>query len=107
MGRALVEQLGSNKSAVNGQSMIRGEKRILYHGDTVSLLFNSDHTYRLDFVSPPNYDVGSNKRPTTSPDQHTLPKKPRTDLVEKWETRDDGALLVYCSSNLVHRNKVN
>jgi len=106
VGRVLVEQLGSNKSAVNEESMIKGEKRLLCHGDTVSLLYNSNHTYRLDFVSFPNYGVESNKRPTTSADQYILPKKPRTNLIEKWETVDD-TLLVYNSSNLVHKNKVN
>lgn len=106
MGRVLVEQLGSNKSAVKGESMIKGEKRLLYHGDNVSLLFNSNYTYRLDFVSPPNYGVKSNKRPTISLDQDISYKKYRSDSSTKWETRD-GTLLVYNSSNIVHKNKVN
>lgn len=106
MGRVLVEQLGSNKSAVNGESMIKGEKRLLYHGDNVSLLFNSNHTYRLDFVSPPNYGIKSNKRTTTSLDQDISYKKYRSDSSAKWETRD-GTLLVYNSSNIVPKNKVN
>jgi len=105
MGRVLVEQLGCNMSAVNEESMIKGEKRLLCHGDTVSLLFNSEYTYRLDFVSPPNYGVESGKRPITLSDQHILSKKPRTGLSEKWETRD-GTLLVYNSLNLVHKNKI-
>lgn len=106
MNRVLVEQLGSNKSAVKGESMIKGEKRLLYHGDTVSLLFNSNHIYRLDFVSPPNYGIESNKRPTTSSDQDISYKKHRSDSTSNWETRD-GTLLVYNSSNIVHKNKVN
>lgn len=106
MGRVLVEQLGSNKSAVKGESMIKGEKRLIYHGDNVSLLFNSKHTYRLDFVSSPNYGIKSNKRPTVSVDQDISYKKHRSGSPGKWEVRD-GTLLVYNSSNIVHKNKVN
>lgn len=106
MSRVFVEQLGYNKSAVNEESMIKGEKRFLYHGDTVSLLFHSEHTYRLDFVSPLSYGVESRKRPITLSDQHIVSKKPCMGLTENWETRD-GTLLVYNSSNLVHKNKVN
>lgn len=86
--------------------MIRGEKRLLYHGDKVSLLFNSDYTFCLNFELTPSYGVESNKRSTNSLDLDISPKKPRSDLTAKWETRD-GTLLVYNSSNLVHRNKVN
>lgn len=86
--------------------MIKGEKRLLYHGDKVSLLFNSDYTFYLNFEFTPSYGVESNKRSTNSLDQDISPKKPRSDVTAKWETRD-GTLLVYNSSNLVHRNKVN
>jgi len=104
--RVLVEQLGSNRSAVNNESMIKGEKRLLNHGDKVSLLFNSNFTYHLDFVTPPTYGVDSNKRTTNSLDKEISPKKPRSDSTPKWETRD-GTLLVYNSSNIVHKDKVN
>jgi len=104
--RVLVEQLGSNRSAVNNESMIKGEKRLLNHGDKVSLLFNSSFTYHLDFVTPPTYGVDSNKRTTNCLDREISPKKPRSDSTTKWETRD-GTLLVYNSSNIVHKDKVN
>lgn len=107
--RVLVEQLGSNHSAVNNESMIRGEKRLLYHGDKVSLLFTSNYVFNLNFV--PNavfnsYGLESNKRLTHCSDQYIVPKKCRSDIAAKWETKD-GTLLVYNSSNLVHKNKVN
>jgi hypothetical protein len=106
--RVLVEQLGSNQSAVNNESMIKGEKRLLYHGDKVSLLFNSNYIFNLNFV--PNamfksYGLESNKRLTNSPDQYIVAKKFRSNIAAKWETKD-GTLLVYNSSNLVHKNKV-
>jgi len=105
--RVVVEQLGSNKSAVNDESMIKGEKRLLCNGDKVSLLFNSNYTFRLKFESPPSYGVESHKRPTNCSDQDNSPKKPRPDpIIAKWETRD-GTLLVYNCSNLAHSNKVN
>lgn len=102
----MVEQVGSNKSAINGESMIKGEKRLMYHGDKVSLLFNRDYSYCLNFESSPSYGVESNKRSTNALEQDISPKKPRSDLTAQWETRD-GTLLVYNSSNLVHKNKVN
>lgn len=107
MGRVLVEQIGNNKSAVNNESMIKGEKRLLYHGDKVSLLFKSDYTFRLDFITSPSYGVAvaSNKRPTGQSIEDILPKKPRPEHKEKWQTRD-GTLLVYNSSNLNHKDKV-
>ncbi|XP_022180133.1 uncharacterized protein F21D5.5-like [Myzus persicae] len=122
--RVLVEQLGSNKSAVNDESMIKGEKRLLIHGDKVALLFNSNYTYHLDFVTPPTYGVDSNKRTTNCLDKEISSKKPRSDSISKWETRDeilpkkprsdstskwetrDGTLLVYTSSNIVHKDKI-
>lgn len=103
MSRVFIEQLGSNKSAVNDESMIKGEKRLLYHGDKVSLLFNSNYTYRLNFLSPPGSET--NKRLTNYSNQDISPKKPRLNLTTKWETRD-GSLLIYNSSNLVHKKKV-
>lgn len=107
MGRVLVEQIGSNKSAVNDDSMIKGEKRLLYHGDKVSLLFKSNYTFRLDFITSPSYGVAtaSNKRPTGQSNEDTSPKKSRPEDKEKWQTWD-GTLLVYNSLNLNHNDKV-
>jgi len=86
--RVLVEQLGNNRSAVNNQSMIKGEKRLLNHGDKVSLLFNSNHSYHLNFVTPPTYGVDSNKRTTHFLGKEISPKKPRSDCTSKCETTD-------------------
>lgn len=105
MGRVLVEQMGINKSAINKESMIQGEKRLLYHGDKVSLLYDSDYTFRLNFVTPPSYGVISKKRPTNCLDDNILTKKSRLNL-SKWEIHD-GTLLIYNSYDLVHKNKVN
>jgi len=105
-GQVVVEQLGHNKSAVNGESIIKGEKRLLYNGDKVSLLFNSNYRFLLNFESPPNYGIESHKRPTNYSDKDNSPKKPRPDpITAKWETRDE-TLLVYNSPNLIHKNKV-
>lgn len=103
--RVVVEQIGSNRSAVNNESMIKGEKRLLYHGDQVSLLFNSNFTYHLDFITPPTYGVDSNKRTTNCLEKEISPKKPRSDSTSKWETRD-GTLLVYNSLNVCHKDKI-
>lgn len=86
--RVLVEQLGSNKSAINNESMIKGEKRLLIHGDKVALLFNSNYTYHLDFFTPPTYGVDSNKRATNCLYKEISPKKPRSDSTSQLETRD-------------------
>lgn len=106
MGHVLVEQLGNNKSAVNNESMIKGEKRILYHGDKVSLLFNSNYIYRLSFITTPSYGIAPNKRPTECLNQDILRKKLRSNHDAKWE-RWDNSLLVYNSKELVHKEKVN
>lgn len=107
MGRVLVEQVGSNKSAINEESMIKGEKRVLHHGDKVSLLYNSNYTFRLDFVPPHSYGLeSSKKRSASSFDQDVSPKKPRSATPSSWETKD-GTLLVFNSSNLIHKHKVN
>lgn len=106
MGHVIVEQLGNNKSAINNESMIKGEKRILYHGDKVSLLFNSNYTYRLSFITTPSYGIAPNKRPTECLNQDILRKKLRSNLEAKWE-RWDNSLLVYNSKELIHKEKVN
>lgn len=103
MARVLIEQLGCNKSAVNDESMIKGEKRLLYHGDKVSLLFKSNYTYRLNFLSPSI--IESNKRRNSCPNKNISPKKLRLNDIPKWETID-GSLMVYNSPNLVHKDKV-
>ncbi|XP_025191378.1 uncharacterized protein F21D5.5-like [Melanaphis sacchari] len=103
--RVLVEQLGSNKSAVNNESMIKGEKRLLNHGDKVALLFNSNYTYRLDFVTPPSYGVDSNKRTTNYLDKEIYNKKPRSDSTSIWEYKND-SMMLYNSSNIVHKEKI-
>lgn len=106
MGRVLVEQLGSNKSAVNKESMIKGEKRLLYHGDIVSLLFGTNYTFRLNFLAPPSYGAMSKKRPNNCLEEKIITKKFCPTILPKWETRD-GTLLVYNSLNLDHKDKVN
>lgn len=103
MARVLIEQLGCNKSAVNGESMIKGEKRLLYHGDKVSLLYKSNYTYRLNFLSPPI--VESNKRRMSCENNDTSPKKLRLNNIQEWQTIDS-SLMVYNSPNLVHKDKV-
>ncbi|CAH1736188.1 unnamed protein product [Aphis gossypii] len=103
--RVLVEQLGGNKSAVNNESMIKGEKRLLNHGDKVALLFNSNYTYHLDFVTPPTYGVDSNKRTTNCLDKEILHKKPRSSSTPKWDCIND-SLMVYNNPNIVHKDKV-
>ncbi|XP_050422103.1 uncharacterized protein F21D5.5 [Adelges cooleyi] len=107
MGRVVVEQLGNNKSAVNEESMLKGEKRLISHGDKVSLLFNSDYCYQLEFIPPPNYGLFDAKKRISEYSENSIsPKKRRTAAAtEKWETRD-GTLLVYNSDDLVHKSKV-
>lgn len=107
MGQVLVEQIGCNKSAINGQSMVKGEKRILHHGDKISLLFKDDnYNYHLNFKCKyPNYGIKSNKRPSNCSNQEISPKRPHANLTAKWEKRDN-SLLVFNSANLVHRDKV-
>ncbi|VVC40863.1 Hypothetical protein CINCED_3A022676 [Cinara cedri] len=102
VGHVLVEQLGNNKSAINNQSMIKGEKRILYHGDKVSLLFNSNYTYILNFITTPSYGVSPNKRPTENLNQKIACKKIRP-CENKWEKWN--SLMVYNSQDLVHKEK--
>ncbi|XP_060852447.1 LOW QUALITY PROTEIN: uncharacterized protein F21D5.5-like [Rhopalosiphum padi] len=103
--RVLVEQLGSNKSAVNDESMIKGEKRLLIHGDKVALLFKSNYTYHLDFVTPPTYGVESKKKDTNCLDKEMSHKKSRSDSTPQWECKNS-SIMVYNSSNIFHKDKI-
>lgn len=105
-GIVMVEQLGNNNSAINKKSLVRGEKRLLNHGDKVSLLVNRDYTYELNFVEPPDCSAKPKKRSVNWLTKAISPKKLCSSTLGKWEV-NDGSLLVFSSLNLIHKSKVN
>jgi bifunctional polynucleotide phosphatase/kinase len=104
-GQICVQQLGKSRSAVNNQSMLKGEKRLLRHGDKVALLYKSSHTYRFDFLTS-SYGIDYNNNNSYCINKEIIPKIPLLNSTTAWDTRD-GTLLVFNSTNIVHKDKVN
>lgn len=109
--RVWVQQLGTSRSAVNNETMTKGEKRLLSYGDKISLLYKTNHTYHLDFLTP-NYGIDYDKRNTLSlneeiiPEIPEIPEIPLSNSTLLWDNRDD-TLLVFNSPNIIHKDKVN
>uniref|UniRef100_A0A2S2PS51 Bifunctional polynucleotide phosphatase/kinase n=1 Tax=Schizaphis graminum TaxID=13262 RepID=A0A2S2PS51_SCHGA len=103
-GQICVQQLGKSRSAVNNQSMSKGEKRLLRHGDKVALLYKSSHTYRFDFLTP-SYGIDYYKKNTYCINKGIISKIPLLNSTTVWDTRD-GSLLVFNSTNIVHKDKI-
>jgi len=102
--RVLVEQLGNYSSGVNDESMVKGEKRLLNIGDKVSLLYKTNFIYRLDFEDSPTYKLDSRKRTNSIINKEITCKRHCSD--SRWDTIKR-TLLVYNSSHVIHKNKVN
>jgi len=99
-----VQQLGKSRSAVNDQTMMKGEKRILNYGDKITLLYKTNHIYHLDFLTP-TYGVDYNQRNTFCLNKEIIPKTPPLNPTLIWDDRD-GTLFVFNSPNIVHKDKV-
>lgn len=61
----IVEQVGSNPSAVNGVQLRKGEKRKARHDDIIEVL-ESRHFFKLEFTPHPNPDNMGDNRPSCS-----------------------------------------
>lgn len=103
--RVWAQQLGKSRSAINDQTMMKGEKRILNHGDKITLLYKTNHIYHLDFIIP-TYGIDYNQRNTFCLNKEIIPKSPISNPTLIWDDRD-GTLLVFNSPNIVHKDKVN
>ncbi|XP_060859894.1 uncharacterized protein F21D5.5-like [Metopolophium dirhodum] len=102
--RVWVQQLGNSRSAVNNETMTKGEKRLLSYGDKITLLYKTNHTYHLDFLTP-TYGIDYDKNNTLSLNEEIIPKIPLSNSTLLWDDRDD-TLLVFNSSNIVHKDKI-
>jgi len=105
MSRVWIQQLGKSRSAVNNETMTKGEKRLLSYGDKIILLYKTNHTYHLDFLIP-TYGIDYDKRNTLSLNEEIIPKISLSNSTLLWDERDD-SLLVFNSPNIVHKDKVN
>jgi len=103
--RVWVQQLGKSRSAVNNETMTKGEKRLLSYGDKITLLYKTKHIYHLDFLTP-TYGIDYDKNKTFSLNEEIKPKIPLSNSTLLWDDRDD-TLLVFNSPNIVHKDKVN
>jgi len=103
--RVWVQQLGKSRSAVNNETMTKGEKRLLSYGDKITLLYKTNYTYHLDFLTP-NYGIDYDKRNTLSLNEEIIPEIPLSNSTLLWDNRDD-TLLVFNSPNIIHKDKVN
>lgn len=104
VSRVWVQQLGKSRSAVNDQTMIKGEKRLLNLGDKITLLYKTNHTYHLDFLTP-TYGMDYSKNNTICLNKEIIVKTPPSNSTLGWDTRD-GTLLVFNSPNIVFTDKV-
>uniref|UniRef100_A0A2H8TJF9 Bifunctional polynucleotide phosphatase/kinase n=2 Tax=Melanaphis sacchari TaxID=742174 RepID=A0A2H8TJF9_9HEMI len=103
-GKICVQQLGKSRSAINNQSMSKGEKRLLNHGDKVALLYKSNHTYHFDFLTL-SYNIDYNKNNFFCINKAITPKILLSNSTSMWDIID-GTLLVFNSTNIVHKDKI-
>lgn len=103
--RIWVQQLGKSRSAVNNEIMTKGEKRLISYGDKIHLLYKTNHTYHLDYLTP-DYGIDYDKRNTFSLNEEIIPKIPLSIFPLRWDDRNS-SLLVFNSPDIVHKDKVN
>lgn len=113
----IVEQVGSNPSAINGVKLRKGEKRKAHHEDIIEVL-ESSHFFKLEFippVEPSNLDEACSSQCGGSPkvDKNlyggSIEYFMKDALLEQpgsWKSLEQDRLLVFSSSDVESREKV-
>lgn len=113
----IVEQVGSNPSAINGVKLRKGEKRKAHHEDIIEVL-ESSHFFKLEFISPvepTNLNEANSSRCSGNPEVNrnsctgSLEHFIKDGLLEQpgsWKSLDQDGLLIFSSSGIESQEKV-
>jgi hypothetical protein len=113
-----IKQIGPNTSGVNGLALKKGETQVLRHGDRLELLFGK-FIYRVEFEPHPSLEKmkteGDGRKrkldEATSVNKKVCSESLNMDVGERnlesrWETIDNGKLLIYTGKHVVAQPKV-
>ncbi|XP_069681429.1 uncharacterized protein F21D5.5 isoform X3 [Periplaneta americana] len=122
-----IKQIGANTTGVNGLALKKSETNILKHGDRLEILLGQ-HIHEIEFDPPPVTEVNkceeNNKKRKLEEADKVMKKKCDESLINdtqkenkpcdvepsaesKWETVDNGKLLIYTTKNVISRSKKN
>lgn len=113
--------MGPNTSGVNGFALKKSETQVLKHGDRLEILLGQ-YIHRVEFQSPPSMEIkteGDGKKRKLDEISlvgkkvccESLKRDSVMDITEpssdsKWESIDNGKLLIYTAKNVVAQSKV-
>jgi hypothetical protein len=113
-----IKQMGPNTTGVNGLALKKGETQVLRHGDRLEVLLGQ-YVYRVEFEPPPSVEKirsEGDERKRKHDEASSVSKKVCSDSLSvdvgdpspdsKWETIDNGKLLIYTAKNVVAQSKV-
>ncbi|XP_069681428.1 uncharacterized protein F21D5.5 isoform X2 [Periplaneta americana] len=121
-----IKQIGANTTGVNGLALKKSETNILKHGDRLEILLGQ-HIHEIEFDPPPVTEVNkceeNNKKRKLEEADKVMKKKCDESLINdtqkenkpcdvepsaesKWETVDNGKLLIYTTKNVISRSKI-
>lgn len=113
-----IKQMGPNTTGVNGLALERSETQVLRHGDCLEILLGQ-YMYRVEFEPPPSVDKikteGDGKKRKFNEASRVNKKvcgaSLNMDIGEpisesKWETIDNGKLLIYTAKHVVAQPKI-
>lgn len=117
-----IKQVGPNTTGVNGFALKKNDTHVLRHGDRLEILLGQ-FTHIIEFEPPPSLEDkriegGGTKRKLDETSimnkkLHGKSQKKDTGLDvsqassdSKWETIDNGKLLIYTSKHVVAQSKV-
>lgn len=110
--------MGPNTTGVNGLALKKSETQVLRHGDRLEILLGQ-YIYRVEFEPPPSVDKiiteGDGKKRKLD-EANRVNKKLYCESLNmvidepssesKWETIDNGKLLIYTAKHVVAQPKV-
>lgn len=110
--------MGPNTTGVNGLALKKSETQVLRHGDRLEILLGQ-YVYRVEFEPPPSVDKirteGDGKKrkldEASRVNKKLCDESLNMDVDEpnsesKWETIDNGKLLIYTAKHVVAQPKV-
>lgn len=110
-----IKQVGPNTTGVNGFALKKSGTQVLRHGDKLEILLGQ-YIHIVEFEPPPSVDGNKRKLDETSIVNKKLCGEslekdsglatPKTSSDSKWETIDNGKLLIYTSKHVVAQSKV-
>ncbi|PNF40657.1 hypothetical protein B7P43_G05911 [Cryptotermes secundus] len=113
-----IKQMGPNTTGVNGLALKKSETQVLRHGDRLEILLGQ-YVHRVEFEPPPSVDKLRTERDgkkrkldeASRVNKKLCDESLNMDVDEpssesKWETIDNGKLLIYTAKHVVAQPKI-